>query len=83
MASRRNHIDIATLIIVLALMVVSVGVVYSASAELAYKRFDNMDHYLDLHAIKILLSIAALFVGSRFRTRSTSASRSRHCFSRF
>ncbi len=44
-------------------MVVSVGVVYSASAELAYRRFENMDHYLDLHAIKILLSIAALFVG--------------------
>ncbi len=60
---RRNHIDLPTLITVLALMVVSVGVVYSASAELAYRRFDNMDHYLDLHAIKILLSIAALFVG--------------------
>ena len=60
---QRNHIDLSTLIAVLILMVVSVGVVYSASAELAYKRFENMDHYLDLHAVKILLSIAALFIG--------------------
>jgi cell division protein FtsW len=63
MASQRNHIDIATLITVLTLMVISVGVVYSASAELAFRKYANMDHYLDLHAVKILLSIAALFVG--------------------
>jgi cell division protein FtsW len=63
MRIQRNHIDLPTLIAVLILMVVSVGVVYSASAELAYKRFENMDHYLDLHAVKVLLSIAALFVG--------------------
>ena len=54
---QRNHIDLSTLIAVLILMVVSVGVVYSASAELAYKRFENMDHYLDLHAVKILLGL--------------------------
>lgn len=63
MRLRRNHIDLPMLITVLALMVISVGVVYSASAELAYKRFEDMDHYLDLHAVKVLLSIAALFVG--------------------
>jgi len=49
--------------VVLGLMVASLGIVYSASAEWSFKRFDTQSHYLDLHAIKILLSIAALFVG--------------------
>jgi cell division protein FtsW len=60
---QRNHIDIWLLIVVLWLMVMSLGVVYSASAEWSFKRFETQSHYLDLHAIKILLSIAALFVG--------------------
>jgi cell division protein FtsW len=60
---QRNHIDIWLLIVVLGLMVVSLGVVYSASAEWSFKRFETQSHYLDLHAIKILLSIGALFVG--------------------
>jgi cell division protein FtsW len=60
---QRNHIDLWLLIVVLGLMVASLGIVYSASAEWSFKRFDTQSHYLDLHAIKILLSIAALFVG--------------------
>ncbi|MBN1398228.1 MAG: cell division protein FtsW [Bacteroidetes bacterium] len=60
---RRNHIDIWLLIVVLGLMVVSLGVVYSASAEWSLKRFETQNHYIDLHAIKVLLSISALFVG--------------------
>jgi cell division protein FtsW len=60
---QRNHIDIWLLIVVLGLMVVSLGVVYSASAEWSLKRFETQSHYLDLHAIKVLLSIGALFVG--------------------
>ena len=60
---QRNHIDVWLLLVVLGLMVVSLGIVYSASAEWSFKRFDTQSHYLDLHAIKILLSIGALFVG--------------------
>jgi cell division protein FtsW len=60
---QRNHIDIWLLIVVLGLMVVSLGVVYSASAEWSLKRFETHSHYLDLHAIKVLLSISALFIG--------------------
>jgi cell division protein FtsW len=60
---QRNHIDIWLLIVVLGLMVVSLGIVYSASAEWSLRRFETQSHYLDLHAIKILLSIGALFVG--------------------
>lgn len=61
---QRNHIDIWLLIVILGLMVISVGVVYSASAEWSMlKRGGSESHYLDLHAIKVLLSIAALFIG--------------------
>jgi len=63
MRIRRNHIDLPSFVIVLFLLVVSVGVVYSASAEIALKKMNRMDYFLDLHAIKVLLSIAALFVG--------------------
>ncbi|HOV98366.1 MAG TPA: putative lipid II flippase FtsW [Bacteroidota bacterium] len=59
----RNHIDIWALIVVLALMVLSLGVVYSASAEWAYARFENLNHYFNLHLIKVLLSFGALLVG--------------------
>jgi cell division protein FtsW len=61
--TQRNHIDIWLLVVVLGLMVVSLGIVYSASAEWSFKRFETQSHYLDLHAIKILLGIAALFIG--------------------
>lgn len=60
---QKNHIDIWLMVAVLGLMVISLGVVYSASAEWAYARYENQNHYLDLHAIKILLSIGALFAG--------------------
>jgi cell division protein FtsW len=60
---QKNHIDIWLLIVVLGLMVVSLGVVYSASAEWSQKRFETQNHYLDLHAIKVLFSISALFIG--------------------
>ncbi len=60
---KKNHIDIWLMVAVLGLMVISLGVVYSASAEWAYARYENQNHYLDLHAIKILLSIGALFAG--------------------
>jgi cell division protein FtsW len=60
---QKNHIDIWLMVAVLGLMVISLGVVYSASAEWAYARYENQNHYLDLHAIKVLLSIGALFAG--------------------
>lgn len=60
---RRNHIDLATLTAVLVLMVLSLGVVYSASATWAYEKFGQSSRLLNSHAIKILLGIVALFVG--------------------
>lgn len=61
--AQRNHIDIATLITVLTLMVLSLGVVYSASATWALEKFGQSNRLLNLHAMKVLLGIVALFVG--------------------
>lgn len=60
---RRNHIDLATLTAVLVLMVLSLGVVYSASSTWAYEKFGESSKLLNSHAIKILLGIAAMFIG--------------------
>jgi cell division protein FtsW len=61
--AQRNHIDIATLITVLILMVMSLGVVYSASATWAMEKFGESNRLLNLHALKVLLGLVALFVG--------------------
>jgi cell division protein FtsW len=61
--SQRNHIDLATLIAVLTLMVLSLGVVYSASATWAMEKFGESNRLLNLHALKVLLGLVALFVG--------------------
>jgi cell division protein FtsW len=60
---RRNHIDLATLIAVLVLMVLSLGVVYSASATWSLEKFGQSSRLLNSHALKILLGIIALFIG--------------------
>jgi len=62
-SSQRNHIDLVTLIAVLTLMVLSLGVVYSASATWAMQKFGESNRLLNSHALKILLGIAALFLG--------------------
>ena len=60
---RRNHIDIPTLIAVLTLMLLSLGVVYSASASYALAKYGESERMLTSHAMKVLLGIAALFIG--------------------
>lgn len=61
--AQRNHIDLPTLITVLTLMVLSLGVVYSASATWAMEKFGESNRLLNLHALKVLLGLVALFVG--------------------
>lgn len=63
--SHRNHIDLATLIAVLALMLSSLGIVYSASSSYAQWRFGESEYMLASHAIKVLLGMIMLFVGMR------------------
>jgi len=61
--TRRNHIDLPLLTVVLLLMVLSLGIVYSASATWALEKFGEAESLLNAHLIKVLLGIAALFAG--------------------
>ena len=61
--SQRNHIDLLTLVTVLVLMVLSLGVVYSASSTWAMEKFGVSNRLLNLHAMKVLLGMVALFIG--------------------
>jgi cell division protein FtsW len=62
MRIRRNHIDLTTLICVLCLMVLSLGVVYSASSSWALAKYGDSDKLLGSHAVKILGGFLAIFV---------------------
>ncbi len=61
----RNHIDVPILMVVLTLMMMSLGVVYSASSSYAFQKYGESEKMLISHAIKVLLGIAGLFIGMR------------------
>lgn len=65
MKHHRNHIDFLTLFAVLTLMMLSLGVVYSASSSFAAAKFGESEHMLESHAIKVGLGMIMLFVGMR------------------
>lgn len=62
MKKKRNHIDILILIVVFVLMVLSIGVVYSASAPWALERTGNSGQLMTNHAISVLAGIVVLFI---------------------
>lgn len=62
MKMQRNHIDLTTFVAVLILMVMSLGVVYSASSAYAFQRFGESEKLFGSHALKVLLGFAAIFV---------------------
>jgi cell division protein FtsW len=62
MRTQRNHIDLPTLIAVLVLMVLSLGVVYSASSTWALEKFGESGKLLGSHATKVLLGFLAIFI---------------------
>lgn len=62
MRTERNHIDLATLIAVLALMVFSLGVVYSASSTWALLKSGSSEKLLGSHALKVLLGFAMIIL---------------------
>ncbi len=59
---QRNHIDLWTLFAVLALMVLSLGVVYSASATYAQEKWGESGHLLGSHAVKVLVGFLAMLL---------------------
>jgi cell division protein FtsW len=63
MKSARNHIDLPILLSVLILMVLSLGVVYSASAIWAQGRTSGgAEGLLGSHALKVLIGVAMIFL---------------------
>jgi len=58
----RNHIDLSCFLAVLTLMVLSLGVVYSASSTWALDRLGESGKVLGSHAIKVLLGFVAIFI---------------------
>lgn len=64
MKQRTGHIDLYIFLSVLALMMFSVGVVYSASVSISEAKHDGDYNYLFRgHAIRVILGIGVLFLG--------------------
>lgn len=59
--TRRNHIDLVTLLGVVTLMVLSLGVVYSASSSWAVLKGAESERMLTMHALKVLAAFGCLF----------------------
>ncbi len=62
MTRQRNHIDLMTLLAVVTLMVLSLGVVYSASATWAMVKWGESGRLLGSHALKVLLGLVFLIL---------------------
>ncbi|MDH4069566.1 MAG: putative lipid II flippase FtsW [Ignavibacteria bacterium] len=62
MTRKRNHIDLGILTAVLVLMVIGLGVVYSASSTWAWERYGESSKLLEVHAAKVLIGILAIFI---------------------
>lgn len=56
-------------IIVLALAIISIFVVYSATGALAYRKMESMNHYLFKHGSLVLLSLVAMWVAHKIDYR--------------
>ena len=65
MKHHRNHIDFLTLFAVLTLMMLSLGVVYSASSTFAQWKYGESEHMLEKHAYNVAIGLIALFVGMK------------------
>lgn len=63
--TQRNHIDFATLIAVLSLMLLSLGVVYSASSTYAFAKYGESEKMLASHAIKVFLGMIGMFAATQ------------------
>ncbi|MDH7516017.1 MAG: putative peptidoglycan glycosyltransferase FtsW [Bacteroidota bacterium] len=65
MKERTGHIDIVLFIAVLALMLFSIGVVYSASIDISRAKNEGDFTVLFMnHAVRVLLAVCALFAGA-------------------
>ncbi len=63
MATQRNHIDRVILLVVLALMVLSIILVYSASSTWAMQKMQSASGLVNKHIVKVLIGMVAMFIG--------------------
>lgn len=61
----RNHIDFATLVAVLALMLLSLGIVYSASSSISMRKFEDSELMFVRHTVRVGLAVLLLFVAMK------------------
>lgn len=61
----RNHIDFATLVAVLALMLLGLGVVYSASSAKSMSLYADSESMLGDHTLRVAVAIILIFVMMR------------------
>ena len=66
MNEHRNHIDFWLMSAVLTLMLLSLGIVYSASASYAQVKMGDSEKMLASHAIKVIIGIFGMFFFIRF-----------------
>jgi cell division protein FtsW len=59
---QKNHIDLITFLAALFLMVMSVGIVYSASSTYALERWGESGKLLGSHAAKVIAGFLVMFV---------------------
>jgi cell division protein FtsW len=62
MRQQRNHIDLPILIAVLILIVIGLGVVYSASSTWAWEKYGESDKLLESHAVKVLIGFLTILI---------------------
>jgi cell division protein FtsW len=60
--AQKNHIDLIVLTVALFLMVMSVGIVYSASSTYADQRWGDSGKLLGNHAAKVVLGFFVMFI---------------------
>ena len=66
MSEHKNHIDLTLLVCVLALMLFSLGIVYSASATVSAHESGSSESYLTNHAVRVFLGIIGIFFFMRW-----------------
>lgn len=62
MRGTRNHIDLTLLVCILALMMASLGLVYSASTPLPLQATGNLSGLLPGHALRVFIAFLAVLV---------------------
>lgn len=62
-SKKYNYIDFITFFCVFVLLAFSVLAVYTASSSLGYNKHQDSEYFLNLHLIKIVVAIIAMFIG--------------------